>query len=174
MEQIDIESLKAARRRRIAEEIQDALKASRMNRKEFAQAMGRQPSEVTKWLSGNHNFTCDMLEELSAVLGTSISGTRDPSINKTVAGYRSSSSGGSLREPSGSTLIVEMPSDAMERLKAKAAKGAMTLREYVKKVLYDKLDEKEYSVMDLCGSCPEFPSAEELRAERTDNAIHEI
>lgn len=52
-----------ARRKRTAEEILDALTASGMSRKEFALKMGRQPSEVTKWLSGKHNFTSDLLAE---------------------------------------------------------------------------------------------------------------
>ena len=35
---------------------------------QFAQALGRKPSEVTKWLSGQHNFTLKTLTMLSAFL----------------------------------------------------------------------------------------------------------
>ena len=72
-----IEAEKDARRQRTAEEILDALKASGMSRKEFALKMGRQPSEVTKWLSGRHNFTLDLLAEISVVLSCPISGAKD-------------------------------------------------------------------------------------------------
>jgi len=180
MKRNDIESLKAARRRRVSEEIAEALLSSGMNRKEFAQAMGRQPSEVSKWLSGNHNFTCDLLEEISSVLGANISGAKDPTfptVSSLVTGFGDTgeiASESRLREPSGRTLIVEMPSDAMEMLKDKAAKGAMTLKEYVTKIIFDTLKEKEFSVMDLCGSCPDFPSAQDLREERTANSFPEL
>ena len=36
---------------------------------QFAQALGRKPSEVTKWLSGQHNFTLKTLTMLSSFFG---------------------------------------------------------------------------------------------------------
>ncbi len=39
---------------------------------EFAQALGKRPSEVTKWLSGQHNFTIRTLSALSAFFGVSL------------------------------------------------------------------------------------------------------
>lgn len=36
---------------------------------QFAQALGKKPSEVTKWLSGQHNFTLKTLSMLSAYFG---------------------------------------------------------------------------------------------------------
>lgn len=36
---------------------------------EFAQALGKRPSEVTKWLSGQHNFTLRTISALSAFFG---------------------------------------------------------------------------------------------------------
>ena len=35
----------------------------------FAQALGKRPSEVTKWLSGQHNFTLRTISLLSAFFG---------------------------------------------------------------------------------------------------------
>ncbi len=37
-----------------------------LSKKEFAEAIGKCPSEVTKWLSGQHNFTLRTLAMLSA------------------------------------------------------------------------------------------------------------
>ena len=38
----------------------------------FAEALGRRPSEITKWLSGEHNFTIATLSRLSAFFGEPI------------------------------------------------------------------------------------------------------
>ncbi|MDD6473311.1 MAG: helix-turn-helix transcriptional regulator, partial [Bacteroidales bacterium] len=72
-----IEKEKTARRRRITEEIAQAMLEAGLSRKEFAIKMHRQPSEVTRWLSGNHNFTSDLLAEMSVVLSKPISGAED-------------------------------------------------------------------------------------------------
>lgn len=56
------------RKMRIASIIDDALKAKGMAKKEFAQKVGRKPSEITKWLSGTHNFTIDTLTDIEQVL----------------------------------------------------------------------------------------------------------
>lgn len=36
---------------------------------QFAQALGKKPSEVTKWLSGQHNFTLRTISLLSSFFG---------------------------------------------------------------------------------------------------------
>ena len=38
----------------------------------FAEALGRRPSEITKWLSGQHNFTIATLAMLSSFFGQPI------------------------------------------------------------------------------------------------------
>ena len=51
----------------------DALKRERgLTKKQFADQIGRRPSEVTRWLSGQHNFTVSTLAMLSAFFGKSI------------------------------------------------------------------------------------------------------
>lgn len=37
-----------------------------LSKKQFAEALGRHPSEITKWLSGQHNFTIATLAMLSS------------------------------------------------------------------------------------------------------------
>ncbi|MBQ8222176.1 MAG: helix-turn-helix transcriptional regulator [Bacteroidales bacterium] len=37
-----------------------------LSKKEFAEAIGKRPSEVTKWLSGQHNFTIKTIAMISA------------------------------------------------------------------------------------------------------------
>ena len=60
----ELDYLKVARRMRIAAQIDDAMKAKGLSKKDLAVLMNRRPSEITKWLSGNQNFTSDILAEL--------------------------------------------------------------------------------------------------------------
>lgn len=51
----------------------DALMKERgLNRKQLAEAIGKRPNEVTRWLSGEHNFTIATLARLSTFFGQSI------------------------------------------------------------------------------------------------------
>ncbi len=51
----------------------DALMHERgLSKKQFADALGRRPSEITKWLSGQHNFTLSTLAMLSSFFGQPI------------------------------------------------------------------------------------------------------
>jgi transcriptional regulator with XRE-family HTH domain len=52
----------------LAAKIDEAIKAKGWKKKDFASALNKQPSEITKWLSGNHNFTADTLWEIEKVL----------------------------------------------------------------------------------------------------------
>lgn len=51
----------------------DALMCKRgLNKKQFAEALGRRPNEVTRWLSGEHNFTISTIAMLSTFFGKPI------------------------------------------------------------------------------------------------------
>ena len=50
----------------IADQIDALIKKKGLTQKEFADSIGKRPSEVTKWLSGQHNFTIRTLAMLSA------------------------------------------------------------------------------------------------------------
>ncbi len=43
-----------------------------LSKSEFARAIGKRPCEVTKWLSGQHNFTLATLGMLAAFFGEPI------------------------------------------------------------------------------------------------------
>jgi transcriptional regulator with XRE-family HTH domain len=64
------EQEKIDKRMLLAAKIDDARIARGLSRKELAHALGKQPSEITKWLSGTHNFTSDTLFDLERVLKT--------------------------------------------------------------------------------------------------------
>ncbi len=51
----------------------DALMHERgLSKKQFADQIGKRPSEITRWLSGQHNFTISTLAMLSTFFGKSI------------------------------------------------------------------------------------------------------
>jgi DNA-binding transcriptional regulator YiaG len=56
----------------IANRIEALMRAEGLSKKQFADALGRRPSEITKWLSGEHNFTIATLARLSAFFGEAI------------------------------------------------------------------------------------------------------
>ena len=52
--------------------IDDALVAKGWNKKQLAEVMHKNPSEVTKWLSGTHNFTLETLYLIESYLGVTL------------------------------------------------------------------------------------------------------
>lgn len=65
------ESQRIENRMLLSAKIDDALKAKGWKKKDLMEALGKKnQSEVTKWLSGTHNFTSDLLTDLGRVLDT--------------------------------------------------------------------------------------------------------
>ncbi len=56
----------------IANRIETLMKKKGLSKKQFADALGRRPSEITKWLGGEHNFTIASLAKLMAFFGEPI------------------------------------------------------------------------------------------------------
>lgn len=175
----EMENIRRARRRRIAEEIKDALRAQGLSRKEFALKMHRLPSDVTKWLGGDHNFTSDLLAEISETLGTEISGSERAGSHpgSMVTGYGPvKSPDRQVAEPATSGgIYVELSGDLSERLLRKSKEAGMSAREYAGSVLAAALRERKPSAADFYGVLPEdFPDADSLRSMRTANSFPEI
>ena len=57
---------------RLAAKFDDLVKQRGWSKGEFAERMGKHPSEITKWLSGTHNFTTDTLAEIAVTLGVTV------------------------------------------------------------------------------------------------------
>ena len=53
----------------ISNRIDALMKEKGLNRKQLAEAVGKRPNEVTRWLSGEHNFTISTLSMLSTFFG---------------------------------------------------------------------------------------------------------
>lgn len=56
----------------IADKIDAILKKKGMTQKEFAKKMNKTEAEVSRWLSGTHNFTLKTIAKITAVIGESI------------------------------------------------------------------------------------------------------
>jgi transcriptional regulator with XRE-family HTH domain len=56
----------------LAQTIEAKMKERGLSRIEFSELMKTQPSTVTKWLKGSHNFTIETLFEIEKVLQFSI------------------------------------------------------------------------------------------------------
>lgn len=51
----------------------DALMSEKgLSKKQLADAIGKRPSEITRWLSGEHNFTISTLAQLASFFGKPI------------------------------------------------------------------------------------------------------
>jgi transcriptional regulator with XRE-family HTH domain len=63
------ESLRIENRMLMAAKIEDAMKAKGWKKKDLMIALGKKnQSEITRWLSGTHNFTQDLLTDIGRVL----------------------------------------------------------------------------------------------------------
>ena len=51
---------------KLAARIEDYMRAKGLNKSQFAEKVGKNPSEITKWLSGTQNFTVDVLTEIAS------------------------------------------------------------------------------------------------------------
>lgn len=56
----------------LATRIEDCMRNKGWNKSQFAEQVGKNPSEITKWLSGTQNFTIDVLTEIAHTLDVEI------------------------------------------------------------------------------------------------------
>ena len=56
----------------IVDRIHEILAKQGKEQKDLARLLGKKESEISKWMSGTHNFTINTLAKIQAVLGESI------------------------------------------------------------------------------------------------------
>ncbi len=56
----------------ISNRLDTLMRKNGLNKKKFAEAIGKRPNEITRWLSGEHNFTISTLAMLSSFFGEPI------------------------------------------------------------------------------------------------------
>lgn len=118
----------------VAEQIEDALKKRGLSRKQFADLMGRRPSEVTKWLSGKHNFTIALLQEISDVLGTSITGVED--VSALVEGYEVRSEDRALAEQ---VAMYGSGTELFYKIRRRSSELGISAKRYIEKLVDEDL-----------------------------------
>lgn len=69
----------------IGDRIVEILKRKGWSQTEFAKAMGKRDSEISKWLGGGHNFTIATIVKIETVLGEDIISVKK--YRKPVSGY---------------------------------------------------------------------------------------
>lgn len=69
----EIEKVQIETKFNLANALENLLKNKGISKSEFAAKMGKSPSEISKWLSGKHNFTIDTLLEIGHALKVDIS-----------------------------------------------------------------------------------------------------
>jgi len=67
-----VEKVQTAVKMRLAGKLDDLIKQRGWSKGDFADRVGKHPSEITKWLSGTHNFTIDTLSEIAVALGVTV------------------------------------------------------------------------------------------------------
>ena len=71
------EQEKTDKRMMLAARIDDAMKAKGWKKGDLAREMNKQPSIITKWLSGTHNFESDTLFDIERVLNIGLVSLND-------------------------------------------------------------------------------------------------
>ena len=56
----------------LAARIEDFMRAKGWSKSQFAEKIGKNPSEITKWFSGTQNFTTDVLTVIASTLGVEL------------------------------------------------------------------------------------------------------
>ena len=56
----------------IAERISEILKAKGLTQKDFARLLGKRESEISKWMTGRHNFTTQTIARIETALGDKV------------------------------------------------------------------------------------------------------
>ena len=67
-----VEKMQASTKMTLAARIDDLILTRGYGKSEFAEKVNKNPSEITKWLSGTQNFTIDTLSEIAVALEISI------------------------------------------------------------------------------------------------------
>jgi transcriptional regulator with XRE-family HTH domain len=56
----------------LAARLDDLMKQKELGKSELAAKLNKHPSEITKWLSGEHNFTVDTLSDIAVALNVTV------------------------------------------------------------------------------------------------------
>ncbi|MCZ2442232.1 MAG: helix-turn-helix domain-containing protein [Flavobacteriales bacterium] len=108
----EVEKVQVETKFNLAQNIENFLKNKGISKSEFAAILGKSPSEISKWLSGKHNFTIDTLMEIAHALKVDITELLkfkpEPLFKTEIKVQRKAKSGDSKEEDSSSFDNYEM------------------------------------------------------------------
>lgn len=126
--------MEPTRQKIAAEQIEEAMKTRGLGRKQFADLMHRNPSEVTKWLSGKHNFTIALLQEISNVLGVQITGVEN--IDALINGFGDGNAADSLEEPA---AVYGRGTGLSRKIKRRSAELGLSAMKYIEGLVDEEI-----------------------------------
>lgn len=97
----------------IVDQIQLYLKQKNWSQKDLANALGKSPSEISKWLQPGHNFTVRTIGKLSAALGKDLVVTplRYDSMNGSLLPFGSERSAAYVQAKQATVVQEKIPAD---------------------------------------------------------------
>lgn len=164
------------RRLELIKSIKNALEEKGMSQKQLAQAMGKSPSEITRWLSGTSNFTIDVLFDMAEILGISYSFETSSILAE---GYGSAKYPGHLEDPWAGLITVDLDQSHKGKLERMASIKGISLRAYVKDLLIREAEKPIADIGQFIGCWPDEgltpeEEASAFRNHRTRNTIVEL
>ena len=123
-----------SRQKIAAEQIEAAMKERGLGKKQFAVLMHKNPSEVTKWLSGNHNFTIALLEDISRALGVRITGVED--VSGLVYGYTTDTDELHLED---SVAAYSLDRSLTRKIRRRSAELGISAKRYLELVVDEEI-----------------------------------
>jgi transcriptional regulator with XRE-family HTH domain len=70
---------------RIAQRIDFLMRQKHLSNSDLARGMNKEPAQISRWMSGNHNFTIKTMAELEVFFGEAI--LISPTANEEIAEY---------------------------------------------------------------------------------------
>ena len=123
-----------SRQKIAAEQIEAAMKERGLGKKQFAVLMHKNPSEVTKWLSGHHNFTIALLEDISRALGVRITGVED--VSGLVYGYTTDTDELHLED---SVAAYSLDRSLTRKIRRRSAELGISAKRYLELVVDEEI-----------------------------------
>lgn len=159
----------------LAARIDDAIKARGWQKQDLAKALHKRPSEISKWLSGTHNFTTETLWEIEKILGTDLINLQEQDAEETITRFKPAIffqqvaekiSTGKYEIHTSDLNIVSEPDSIAYSKKGKTRK-VKTSKEYPVKL-------KSLELIDFSLICPQKQKSETQGFNFNINVEHKI
>ena len=164
----------------LAARIDDAIKARGWQKQDLAKALHKRPSEISKWLSGTHNFTTETLWEIEKILGTDFINLQEQDAEETITRFKPAmllqqvaerTSSGKYEIQTSNLDIVSEPDGIEYSGKSKTREGKISERK-TSKGYPVKL--KALELIDFSMTCPQKQKSEPNEFNFKINVEHKI